>query len=269
VLSDARVVSLTGVGGVGKTRLALQVAAEVSLRYPEGAWVCELAAAEDPETMLQVVGSTLGVTPRVDMSLAASIVDFLRPRSVLLVLDNCEHLLGPVAALAEAVLAECLGVDILATSREVLSLPGEHVVGLRSLRVPRGGGSLEEIIVSDAVELFSQRARAARSGFIVDAGNADAVAEICRRLDGIPLALELAAARASAMSAVEIASHLDERFRLLSGGRRTALERHQTLRAGELVLFVTRCGRAPGVRPPRRVRRSFRRARRGFRSCGG
>jgi predicted ATPase len=147
------------------------------------------------------------------------------------VLDNCEHLLEPLAGLAETVLRECHDVHVLATSREVLSVPGEHVVGLRSLRVPHPSDTPDQITASDAVELFLERARAARAGFSVDATNAEAVAEVCRRLDGIPLAIELAAARAGAMSPAEIASHLDERFRLLRGGRRTALERHQTLRA--------------------------------------
>ena len=230
-LMDARLVTITGVGGVGKTRLALQVAAEVLPRYPDGAWFCELAAAEDEETMLQVVASSLDVAPRSDMSFADSVVDFLRGKRLLLVLDNCEHLLEPVAAFAEHVLRDCRDVHVLTTSREVLSVAGEHVVGLRSLAVPNPTDSPENIASSDAVELFTERARAARANFVVDATNAQAVAEICRRLDGIPLAIELAAARTAAMSAPEIASHLDERFRLLRGARHSALERHQTLRA--------------------------------------
>jgi predicted ATPase len=209
----------------------LQVAAEGLERYRDGAWLCELAAAVDAETMLQVVGSSLGVVPRPQMSLLESIVDFLRVRQLLIVLDNCEHLLGSVAALSESVLRGCREVQLLATSREVLSVPGEQVVGLRSLSVPRRSDSPEEIVVADAVALFAERARAVRATFGIDPRNAGAVAEICWRLDGIPLAIELAAARIAAMSAAEIGAHLDERFRLLQGGKRTALERHQTLRA--------------------------------------
>ncbi len=230
-LGDARLVTITGVGGVGKTRLALHVAAELLPRYPDGAWLCELAAAEDSETMLQVVASSLDVAPRPEMSLEASILDFLHSKHLLLVLDNCEHLLDAADRLAGSILRECRHVEILATSREVLSVPGEHVVGLRSMTVPAGTVTLDVATASESVQLFGERAAAARAGFAVDESNAAAIVEVCRRLDGIPLAIELAAARVSSMSPAEIASLLDERFRLLRGGRRTALERHQTLRA--------------------------------------
>jgi predicted ATPase len=230
-LDHARLVAITGVGGVGKTRLALQVAAELLPRYGDGAWFCELAAAEDGETMLQVVASSLDVAPRPDMSLEASILDFLRAKHLLLVLDNCEHLLDPAGELATSILRECRRVEIIATSREVLSVSGEHVVGLRSMTVPAHATTPEAAAKSEAVQLFAERAAAARAGFVVDASNAAPIVEVCRRLDGIPLAIELAAARVSSMSPTEIASLLDERFRLLRGGRRAALERHQTLRA--------------------------------------
>jgi predicted ATPase len=231
LLREHRFVTLTGAGGIGKTRLATRVAAEALPRFRNGVWLCELAAAEDSEMMLQVVGSTLGVISRPEMSLLESTVDFLRVKQMLIVLDNCEHLLEPVTELIEGVLVGCQAVELLATSREVLSVSGERVVGLRSLSLPGSSSAPEDLLASEAVELFVERARAARSGFEVNVGNAAAIAEICRRLDGVPLAIELAAARVGAMSPSEIASHLDERFRLLRGSRRTALERHHTLRA--------------------------------------
>ena len=230
-LDEWRLVTLTGTGGVGKTRLALQVAAEVLPRFRDGAWLCELAAADDDETMAQVVAAALGVSQRQGMSLAASVSDYLRPKELLLLLDNCEHLLGPVGGLAERVLGECPGVRILATSREGLGVGGEHVLPLRSLPVPDRTGALTTTAASDAVLLFVDRAEAARSTFVLDASNASAVADICRRLDGIPLAIELAAARVVSMSPAEIRGLLDERFRLLTGRRRRAVERHQTLQA--------------------------------------
>jgi predicted ATPase/class 3 adenylate cyclase len=222
-------VTLTGVGGVGKTRLALQVAGELLAEFPDGAWFCELAVCADPESMAQVIALSLGTTQRAGMSLDASIVAFLRPRAALVVLDNCEHLLDAAARVAEQVLRECPGVRILATSREGLGVAGEQTWPVRSLSLP-DATSPDMLERSDAVRLFVERAGAARPSFGLDGGNAAAVAEICRRLDGVPLAIELAAARVVAMSPTQIAGLLDERFRLLVGGRRTAVERHQTLR---------------------------------------
>jgi predicted ATPase/class 3 adenylate cyclase len=230
-LADARLVTLIGVGGVGKTRLALQVAAELVPSFPDGVWLCELAAAEDPDTMAQVVASTLGASPRAGRSLAQSIVEFLAPSELLVVLDNCEHLLDAAGGLAAAVLAHCPGVRVLATSREALAVPGEQIWPLRSLLVPAPDDAVEVAAAAGAVRLFCERAGAARPGFELSGANEAAVVEVCRRLDGIPLAIELAAARVAAMTAAEIAGLLDERFRLLTGGRRTAVERHQTLRA--------------------------------------
>ena len=199
-------------------------------RFTDGAWLCELAAASDPETMAQEVASTLGAAQRAGMSLEASVVEFLRSREALLVLDNCEHLLDAAAHFADAVLNACPGVRIVATSREGLAVEGEQVYPLRSLSVPTTP-DLDAVLASDAARLFAERAAAVRPGFTVDRDNATAVAEICRRLDGIALAIELAAARLASMSAADIARHLDERFRLLTGGRRTAVERQHTLRA--------------------------------------
>jgi predicted ATPase len=216
---------------VGKTRLAVQVAAELLPTFAEGAWLCELAVAGDADTLAQVVASTLGVAQRAGRSLEQSIVEFLRPSRLLLVLDNCEHLLDAAGRLAAAILAGCPGVRVLATSREALAVPGEQVWPLRSLDLAAPASGLAVSAASASVRLFCERAAGARPGFALSEANAAAVVEICRRLDGIPLALELAAARAAALAPAEIAGLLDERFRLLTGGRRTAVERHQTLRA--------------------------------------
>jgi predicted ATPase/class 3 adenylate cyclase len=231
VLGRAHVVTVTGVGGVGKTRLAVQVAADRLPAFADGAWLCELAAAGDADTLAQVVASTLGVAQRAGRSLERSIVEFLRPRRLLLVLDNCEHLLDASGRLAAGILAGCPEVRMLATSREALAIPGEQVWPLRSLELPEPDAGLEAAATSASVRLFCERAASARPGFTLSEANAAAVVEICRRLDGIPLAIELAAARVAAMTPAEIAGLLDERFRLLTGGRRTAVERHQTLRA--------------------------------------
>jgi predicted ATPase/class 3 adenylate cyclase len=228
-LDESRMVTVTGVGGVGKTRLAVRAAAEVLPRFPDGAWLCELGLADDDETMGQVVAAALGVRRRPAMSLAESVCDYLRPKEALLVLDNCEQILGPARGFAERVLQECSGVRILATSREGVGAEGEHVWPLRTLPVPRPTGT--DIASSDAVILFIERAHAARASFALEVSNAAAVAEICRRLDGIPLAIELAAARVVSMTASEISGLLNERFRLLTGGPRRSVERHQTLRA--------------------------------------
>jgi len=219
MLRSSRLVTLTGVGGVGKTRLAIQVAAEMLPEFPDGAWLCELAAANARDTMSDVVASALGVQPRAGMTLEGSIVEFLRTKRLLVVLDNCEHLLDAAADLADRVLRACDDVRILATSREGLAVDGEHVRPVRSLQR------------SSAELLFADRACAVAPDFTLDGAHAAAVADVCRRLDGIPLAIELAASRVSSMSPEEIASLLDERFRLLTGGKRTAVERHQTLRA--------------------------------------
>jgi len=229
-VDESPLVTLTGVGGVGKTRLAVQLAADLLPRFPDGAWLCELAAANDDDTLVQVVAATLGVRPRPGLELDESIAEFLRSKRLLLVLDNCEHLLDGAGWLAELLLHECPGVRIVATSREGLAIEGEHVVPLRSLSLPAKGATGDNLN-SAAVRLFVDRAAAAKGDFAVDAASVDAVAEVCRRLDGVPLAIELAAARMSAMSPRDIAARLDERFRLLTGGRRTAVERHQTLRA--------------------------------------
>lgn len=230
-LSGVRLVTLTGTGGVGKTRMALQAAAEAVPGFPDGVWLCELAAASDVDAMLQVVAISLGFAPRQDVSLAQGIREFIGLKRLLVILDNCEHLLDGTADLAETILAGCPNAQILATSREVLDVAGERVIRLRSLAIPPAGATLEDLNIADSARLFLARAEAVGVDVTFGPTDAAAVAEICRRLDGIPLAIELAAARTVALSPGEIAAHLDERFRLLTGGRRAAVERHHTLRA--------------------------------------
>jgi predicted ATPase/class 3 adenylate cyclase len=231
MLDEVSLVTLIGTGGVGKTRLAVQVAAEVMPRFADGAWFCELAAADDGDAMAQVIAANLGCRQRQGLSLADSIVQFVKVRELLLVLDNCEHLLDDAGALADAVLRVCPRVRVLATSREALDVAGERVVRVWSLEAPPAAASGEELVQSAAVELFADRCADVGVELTWDAPQWAAVGEICRRVDGIPLAIELAAARTPSMSPVDIAAHLDERFRLLTGKRRGRVERHQTLRA--------------------------------------
>jgi predicted ATPase/class 3 adenylate cyclase len=231
VLRDSRLVTLTGTGGVGKTRLAVQLAAELLQRFPDGAWLFELAAVSDADAMVQAIATTLSVPPRPGVTLESALLEFLRSKRALVLLDNCEHLLDPAGRFAAGIVRECEHVRVVATSREALAIAGERVWPLLSLPLPGAAMPASEVESTDAGRLFCERAESARPGFVVDETNASAVAEICRRLDGIPLALELAAARLVAMTPTEIAALLDERFRLLTGGRRAAVERHRTLRA--------------------------------------
>ena len=230
-MARSPLVTVTGVGGVGKTRLALHAAAGQLPSFRDGAWLCELHPAVDEETMAQAVAAALRVRPRPGLSMAGSIVEFLRTKNALVVLDNCEHLPGAPAVLAAGILRSCRGVRLLATSRQALSVEGEQVFGLRPLPLPPSDAGMAAAAASDAVCLFVQRAAAARRDFALTAANVAAVGEVCRRLDGIPLAIELAAARVAALRPAEIAGLLDERFRLLTGGRADAAARQQTLQA--------------------------------------
>ena len=230
-----RLVTLTGTGGVGKTRLALEVAGEF-LRSPtfnDGIWLVELASLSDPRRLAQAVAAVLGLQEDADRPFADVLVDALRLRRSLLILDNCEHLIDACADLVATLLRACPHLSILATSREPLKVSGEHARGVPSLdrpdpmRLP----PLERIAEFDAVRLFAERARAASGDFQLTEGNAHAVAQVCARLDGLALALELAAARVRALSVDQIAARLDDRFRLLGDASRGTPPRQQTLLA--------------------------------------
>ena len=233
LLEHARLLTLTGPGGTGKTRLAVQVAAALSDRYAHGVWLVELAPLADPALVPQAVATVLGVRGDSDRSPLDSLCATVQARHLLLVLDNCEHLLDACAALAEALLRAGPRLRILATSREALGGTGETVWRVPALSLPDNTPhhSPETLLASEAVQLFVERAAAVRPHFAVTAANAPAVAQVCRRLDGIPLAIELAAARIGALSVEQLAARLDRRFGLLTGGNRTALPRQQTLRA--------------------------------------
>ena len=230
-LGEARVVTLTGVGGVGKTRLALQVAAEVLPGFRDGVWLIELASVRDPDDVIDAFAATLGVTARAGQTLEESLTEFLRTKQLLLVVDNCEHVLDAVADLVEEIVGTCERVVVLATSREGLALDGERLLAVPALSVPDVDADLAAVGASDAVQLFVERGRAADADFALSAANAPAVGQVCRRLDGVPLAIELAAARVTSMSPAELAAALDRRFDVLAGGRRRAVKRQQTLRA--------------------------------------
>ena len=218
-LVGVRLLTLSGTGGVGKTRLALAAAADLAGDFSDGAFLVELAPLADPDLLAQHVLAALGLREEAGQSPAGTLTAHLRNRNVLLVLDNCEHLVGPAAALADGLLRSCPRLTVLATSREPLGVPGEATWRVPSLS-PAG-----------AIALFTERAQAVQPDFTVTDDAAPALAQLCRRLDNIPLAIELAAARTSALSVEEIAARLDDRFRLLSGGARTAVPRQQTLRA--------------------------------------
>jgi predicted ATPase len=230
-LGEARVVTLTGVGGVGKTRLALRAAAEELPRFREGAWLVELQAVRNPQAVARAVAAVFRVADRSGMSTLEVLIDFLQFKQLLLVVDNCEHLLDSVANLVEALERACPDVVVLATSREGLALEGERMVAVPALSSPTADADVAAVTDSEAVQLFLDRAAWVDTDFALTEGNAPAVAQICRRLDGLPLAIELAAARIGAMTPGELVRGLDHRFDTLAGGRRRAVQRHQTLRA--------------------------------------
>jgi len=232
LLATNRLVTLTGSGGCGKTRMALQAAAALVAEFADGVWLVDLTALSDPALVLPQVAMVFGVPEAADRSMQAGLADFLRDRQLLLVLDNCEHLIEASTHLAEQLLRAAPKLRVLATSREPLGVMGESVFQVLSLSLPdMGRPALEAVAQSEAGRLFVERAMALKPDFFITEANAPAVVQICQRLDGIPLALELAAARVRTMPAEQIAGRLDDRFQLLTGGGRTALPRQRTLRA--------------------------------------
>ena len=231
VLDQARVATLTGPGGVGKTRLALEAARQAAPRFAEGAWLCELALVRDPAKVDDAVAAVFSVTARAEQSTREALVESLRSKQLLLVLDNCEHLIESAAALAGVLAHACERLVILATSREVLGIEGERLVPVPPLAVPGVGADLAAITHAEAVRLFTERAAAVKPGFAVTSANATEVAAVVRRLDGIALAVELAAARVPAMTVAELARRLERSFAILAAGPRGAVARHQTLLA--------------------------------------
>jgi predicted ATPase/class 3 adenylate cyclase len=230
LVHERPLVTLTGVGGVGKTRLGVQVAAEVLADFPDGGWLCELAPVADPSAVWQTLASSLGVLPSTGRPLEELVLEYLGSKRLLIVLDNCEHLLNSVGIVVDAIGRRCPQVVVLATSREGLALAGEQMVAVPALGVPAADADRESRAQADAVRLFCDRARDASHDFVLSDTNLVAVAQLCRRLDGIPLAIELAAARVRSLPPDELVARLDQRFRLLTRGSRAALERHQTLR---------------------------------------
>ena len=233
LLSASRLVTLAGSGGAGKTRLSLQVAADLFDNFADGVWFVQLEGLTDRNLVPQAVASVLGVREEPNRPLLTILTTFLQSKTLLLILDNSEHLIEACAQLAMSLLQACPNLRILTSSREVLSVPGEVKFHVLSLGVPDPSHlpALEDLAQIEAVRLFVERAANAQPNFTLTAQEAPAVAQICQRLDGIPLAIELAAARVKVLSVEQIATRLDDRFRLLTSGSRTALPRQQTLRA--------------------------------------
>jgi len=232
LLAGSRMLTLVGSGGSGKTRLSIQVSIELMDSYQDGVWWVELAKLTEPTLVAQTVAKALGVDAVPNRTTIQALTNYLRGKHLLLILDNCEHLIAACAELSTTLLQESPDLKILATSREPLNIPGESVWHVPTLSVPTETLTREQLVMSyEGVRLFVERANAVKPGFALTEENIHAVTQICRRLDGIPLAIELAAARAAVMSPQEIAARLNDRFNLLTSGNQTALPRQQTLRA--------------------------------------
>ncbi len=242
LLRKVKILTLCGPGGIGKTRLALRLAADLAADYADGAWLADLGGADAAELVVPLVAAAIGVREERDRTLADTLAQALQPRSMLLILDTCEHLVDACAELVHGLLVSCPGLRVVATSREPLLIRGEVIwrvppLGLPpgSPSIPRAGGDarfrFDELIGSEAVRLFLDRAEAALPGFALEAADVASVAAVCRAVDGVPLAIELAAAWVRALSVGQIAARLADRFALLASGDRTAPRRQQTLRA--------------------------------------
>jgi predicted ATPase/DNA-binding CsgD family transcriptional regulator len=234
VLRQARLITIAGGSGMGKTRLALELAGRMRAEHPDGTWFASLSALTDPAQVPREVATALGVRELLDGSVVVAVAAHVGARRLLLVLDNCEHLLDGCARLVESLLRDCPGLRVLSTGHEPLRVQGEHVWRIAPLGLPdpdHGQAPFQSVADAEAVRLFQARATLVQPRFALTPANADTVARLCRQLDGIPLAIELAAARTEMMSVDDILARLQDRFRLLAGGSRTALPRHQTLRA--------------------------------------
>jgi predicted ATPase/class 3 adenylate cyclase len=231
LLKTARLLTLVGMGGLGKTRLSLQIAADMMDAYPDGVWFVDLAPIRDASLVPSVTAQVLGLQEEPGRPLTQTLCAHLKQRKTFLILDNCEHLVSPCATLANALLRAAPDVRIIATTREALRVPGEQTYPVLPLAVPDRTASVETLSRSEAVQLFMDRAQLQKPGFTLSEKEAPAVAELCARLEGIPLAMELAAARMRSLSIQEINKRLSDRYKLLTGGGRVLLERQQTLRA--------------------------------------
>ncbi|MCG5213884.1 nSTAND1 domain-containing NTPase [Streptosporangium soli] len=229
-LRESRLVTVTGIGGVGKSRTALRLAHQVRVQYEDGVWFADLARLQDAGMVEHTISAALGIADQSARSESDTLTEWVGQRQMLLIIDTCEHLIESCAALVVKLLNQAPNLTVLATSRQSLQVPGEHVVPIPPLAVP-GDDPDESLFTNESVQLFGARAGAVVPDFSLDEGNIGTVAELCRRLDGIPLAIELAAVRLRALSVQQILTLLTDRFSLLAGASRTALPRHQTLRA--------------------------------------
>ena len=230
LLPNTRLLTLVGIGGIGKTRLALELTAEVVDAYRDGVWFVDFAPLVDPALAMSAVAQVLGVSETAKKTVLTALCEQLKPRELLLVFDNCEHLLEACARLADVLLHAAAGLALVVTSREPLNIAGEQTYPVPPLTLPDSAAGAQSVTGSEAAQLFVERARQQQPQFELTPACAPLVAELCIHLDGIPLALELAAARVRSLSIAQINARLDDRFRLLTGGTRTALPRHQTLR---------------------------------------